>query len=102
MDPVAAGEGRYGEADPSGGRTGLQRPPSAGETVTHPPRRGDKDHGPGRCGEANPSGGCMGQQHPPSVGETGTHPPRQGDKDHGPTSPPLQTIKGLLAAAVGR
>jgi hypothetical protein len=81
---------------------GLQRPPSAGEMGTHPSRRGDEDHDPGHYGEADPSGGRVGQQRPPSAGETGTHPPRRGDKDHGPASPPLQTIEGLLAAAVGR
>jgi hypothetical protein len=49
-NPVVTGEGHCGEADPSGecgrGGGGLEHRPSAGEMVTHPPHRGDEDHGP--------------------------------------------------------
>jgi hypothetical protein len=41
-DPVATSEGRCGDADPSEGRAGLKRRPSAEETGTRPPRWGVK------------------------------------------------------------
>jgi hypothetical protein len=55
--------------------------------------------GEGRRGDADPSRGHMGSEHRPSAREMDTHPPRRGDEDHSPTSPPPQTIGGLLAAA---